>query len=115
MFHVREHLSELPEHMELDRLYDWLRQEDQRQYLLVEEGGLDVEEMYSDPLRRFNVKVKRMIKEFLTHADDDIMKTIDDLVRRICHSVSNRSKSCNVPNLGCFVLSLFRRCLTYKL
>ena len=88
MFHVREHLSKLPDHMELEGLYDWLQKEDQRQYLLVEDGGLEADEMFGDPLRGFNIKAKHMIKEFLRHADDDIMKTIDDLVVKICQSVS---------------------------
>lgn len=88
MFHVRDQLTELPEHMELEKLYEWLRREDLKKYLLVEEGGPEADEMYSDPLRRFNVKAKHLIKEFLTHADEHIIKMIDDLVRRICQKVS---------------------------
>ena len=87
MFHVREHLAELPEHLELEKLYEQLHEEDLKKYLLVEDGGPEVNEMYSDPLRKFNVKAKHLIKEFLTHADEDIMKQIDDLVRNICQNV----------------------------
>ena len=87
MFHVREHLAELPQHLELEKLYEQLHEEDLKKYLLVEDGGPEVDEMYSDPLRRFNVKAKHVIKEFLTHADEDIMKQIDDLVRNICQNV----------------------------
>ena len=88
MFHVRDHLIRLSEHMELEKLYEWLRREDLNKYLLVEEGGPDVDEMYSDPLRMFNVKAKHLIKEFLIHADEDMMKMIDDLLRKICQKVS---------------------------
>ena len=88
MFHVRERLTELPEHMELDKLYSWLKEEDDAKYLLREEGGLDVSDMNFDPFMSLHVKAKNLIREFLITADEDIEKKINDLVRQICHNVS---------------------------
>lgn len=88
MFHVREHLTELPEHMKLKELYSWLREEDLKRYLLVEDGGPKVNEMDIDPLMSFDVKARCLLSELHSNADEDIMKKIIDLVKKICQKVS---------------------------
>ena len=80
---------ELPEYMKLNELYSWLREEDLKQYLLVEEGGPKVSEMDVDPLMSFDVKAKNLLRELHSNADEDIMKKINDLVKKICQNVSN--------------------------
>ena len=88
MFHVREHLTELPEHMKLKELYSWLREEDLKRYLLVEDGGPKVSEMDIDPLMSFDVKARCLLSELHSNADEDIMKKINDLIKKICQNVS---------------------------
>ena len=79
---------ELPEYMKLNELYSWLQEEDLKQYLLVE-GGPKVSEMDVDPLMSFDVKAKNLLRELHSNADEDIMKKINDLVKKICQNVSN--------------------------
>lgn len=88
MFHVREHLTELPEHMKLKELYSWLREEDLKRYLLVEDGGPKVSEMDTDPLMSFDVKARNLLTELHSNADEDIMKKISDVVKKVCQNVS---------------------------
>lgn len=94
MFHVREHLTDLPEYMKLNELYRWLREEDLKRYLLVEDGGPEVSDMDVDPLMSFDVKAKRLLTELHSNADEDIMKKIDDLVKKVCQNVRKLSYLC---------------------
>ena len=87
MFHVREHLSEMPKHMELEKLYNMLREEDDKKYSLAEEGGPDVGNMDFDPMMSLNVKAKSLLNELLISADEDIMNKIGELVKKICQNV----------------------------
>ena len=87
MFHVRENLTKLPEHMELDKLYNTLHEEDMKKYSLVEEGGPQVSDMYDDPTMSFDIEVKNKINSFLNNTDEDIMNKIIDLVETICRKV----------------------------
>ena len=87
MFHVREHLSGMPKHMELEKLYNMLREEDEKKYSLAEEGGPDVSNMDFDPMMSLNVKAKSLFKELFESADEDIMNKINELVKKICQKV----------------------------
>ena len=87
MFHVREHLSGMPEHMELEKLYNMLREEDEKKYSLAEEGGPDVGDMDFDPMMSLNIKAKSLFKELFESADEDIMNKINELVKKICQKV----------------------------
>ena len=87
MFHVREHLSGMPKHMELEKLYNMLREEDEKKYSLAEEGGPDVGDMDFDPMMSLNVKAKSLFKELFESADEDIMNKINELVKKICQKV----------------------------
>ena len=73
--------------MKLNELYSWLREEDLKRYLLVEEGGPEVSEMDVDPLMSFDVKARNLLRELHSNADEDIMK-INDFVKKICYNVS---------------------------
>lgn len=88
MFHVREHLAEMPTHMELDKLYHMLLEEDMKKYELREEGGPDISEMHNDPLISLDAKAKSLLSNLLASADEDIMNKIDKLVSKICQNVS---------------------------
>ncbi len=87
MFHVRQHLSGIPEHMELEKLYNMLREEDANKYSLAEEGGPDVSDMDFDPMMSLNVKAKSLFNQLFESADEDIMNKINELVKDICQKV----------------------------
>ena len=87
MFHVREHLSGMPKHMELEKLYNMLREEDEKKYSLAEEGGPDVSDMDFDPMMSLNIKAKSLFNELFESADEDIMNKINELVKDICQKV----------------------------
>ena len=72
----------------MKELYSWLREEDLKRYLLVEDGGPKVSEMDVDPMMSFDVKARHLLSELHSNADEDIMKKIDDLVKKVCHNVS---------------------------
>ena len=80
-------MTDLPEYMKLNELYSWLREEDLKRYLLVEDGGPEVSDMDIDPLMSFDLKAKRLLTELYSNADEDIMKKIDDLVKKVCQNV----------------------------
>ena len=77
----------MPEHMDLEKLYNMLREEDERKYLLAEEGGPEVSDMDFDPMMTLNVKAKSLFNELLISADEDIMNKINELVKKICQKV----------------------------
>lgn len=78
MYHVREFLSELPVHMELDNFYTRLQREDQMRVSL-ENGGSEMS---------LTVRAKSLIGNFVTTADEDILKKVDNVARKICQKVS---------------------------
>ena len=86
-FHVRGQLADMHKHMELDKLYEQLREEDVKKYDLLEEGGLAVDEMHFDPVTGLHIKAKRLLNQLLDSADEDVMKKIEDLIERICQQV----------------------------
>ena len=88
MFHVREQLNGMPKHMELEKLYSMLREEDAKKYSLAEEGGPDVGNMDFDPMMTLHAKAKSLFNELLISADEDIMNKINELVKEICQKVS---------------------------
>ena len=77
----------MPKHMELEKLYNMLREEDEKKYSLAEEGGPDVGDMDFDPMMSLNVKAKSLFKELFESADEDIMNKINELVKKICQKV----------------------------
>ena len=78
MFYVRQQLSEMPKHMDLEKLYNMLRKEHEKKYLLAEEGGPEVKDMDF---------AKSLFNELLISADEDIMNKINELVKKICQKV----------------------------
>lgn len=83
MYHVREFLSELPVHMELDNFYTRLQREDQMRVSL-ENGGSEL----VNPEVSLTVRAKSLIGNFVTTADEDILKKVDNVARKICQKVS---------------------------
>ena len=77
----------MPEHMDLEKLYNMLREEDDKKYSLAEEGGPDVSNMDFDPMISLSVKAKSLFNELLISADEDIMNKINELVKEICQKV----------------------------
>lgn len=80
-------MAEMEKHMELDKLYEQLREEYMRQYELAEEGGPVVSEMHSDPVTGLHIKAKNLLNKLLISADEDVMKKIEDLIGKICKKV----------------------------
>ena len=80
MYHVREFLAELPVHMDLNNFYARLEQEDQMIDSL-ESGG-------SNPGTSLAIRAKKLIGNFVTNADEEISRKIDDVARKICNKVS---------------------------
>ena len=89
MFHVREQISEMPQHMELEMLYKMLHEEDEKKYALAEDGGLGVGDMDFDPMMPLKIKAKNVLSELLISADEDIMNKINELIGKICQNVSS--------------------------
>ena len=77
----------MPQHMELEKLYKMLHEEDEKKYALAEEGGLDVGDMNFNPIMTLNIKAKNFLSELLIIADKDFMDKINELVREICQNV----------------------------
>lgn len=80
MYHVREFLAELPVHMDLNNFYERLERED-KMMDSTESGG-------SNPGTSLAIRAKRLIGNFVTNADKEILKKIDDVARKICNKVS---------------------------
>ena len=79
----------MPKHMELEKLYKMLLEEDAKKYSLAEEGGPDVGNMDFDPTMTLNIRAKNVLSALLVNADEDIMNKINDVVRKICQNVRN--------------------------
>ena len=84
MYHVREFLSELPVHMELDNFYARLEKEDKMRDSLASAGSEVVK-----PGMSLTVRAKSLIGNFVTNADEEILRKVDDVARKICNKVSS--------------------------
>ena len=80
-------MAQMQEHMDLDKLYEQLREEYMRQYELAEEGGPEVSEMHSDPVTGLHIKAKNLIDNLLISADEDVVKKIEEVIGKICEKV----------------------------
>ena len=80
MYHVREFLSELPVHMELNNFYARLEAEDKMR------DSLDSSSAKAG--MSLTVRAKSLIGNFVTNADEDILRKVHDVARKICNKVS---------------------------
>lgn len=76
MYHIREFLAELPVHMELNNFYAQLETEEKMKDVGANAG------------MSLTVRAKSLIGNFVTNADEDILKKVDDVSRKICNQVS---------------------------
>ena len=93
MYHVREFLSELPVHMELDSFYARLEKEDKMRESLTN-GSFEV----ANPGVSLTVRAKILIGNFVANADEVILKKVNDVARKICNKV-NQQKVLKGPSL----------------
>ena len=79
MYHVREFLAELPVHMELNNFYARLEVEDKMRESLensTAKAGMSL-----------TVRAKSLVGNFVTNADEDILRKVHDVARKICNKV----------------------------
>lgn len=78
MYHVREFLAELPVHMDLSNFYARLEREDKlRETLESASSGTSL-----------TTRARSLIGNFVTNADEEILRKIDDVARKICNKVN---------------------------
>lgn len=83
MYHIREFLSELPVHMELDSFYARLEKEEKMRES-NSNGGSEV----ANSGMNLTVRAKILIGNFVATADEVILKKVNDVSRKICSKVS---------------------------
>ena len=84
MYHVREFLSELPVHMELDSFYTRLEKEEKMRES-NSNGGSEV----ANSGMSLTVRAKILIGNFVANADEVILRKVNDVARKICNKVSH--------------------------
>lgn len=83
MYHIREFLSELPVHMELDSFYARLEKEER-----VRESNSNGSSAVTTSRMSLNVRAKILIGNFVATADEVILRKVNDVARKICNKVS---------------------------
>ena len=83
MYHVREFLAELPTHMDLNNFYARLESEDKIK------GSFEVVGANTGLSACLTVRATSLIGNFVTNADEEILKMVDDVARKICSKVYN--------------------------
>ena len=83
MYHIREFLSELPVHMELENFYARLEKEDKMRDSLASASSEVIK-----PGMSLTVRAKSLIGNFVTNADEEILRKVDNVARKICNKIS---------------------------
>ena len=90
MYYVREFLAELPVHMDLNNFYTRLEREDRIKDSFETVGA------NAGHSTCLTVRAKSLIGNFVTNADEEILKMVDDVARKICSKVSKSIVSVHV-------------------
>ena len=81
VYYVREFLAELPTHMDLNNFYARLEREDKVK------GSFETVDASPGHSTCLTVRAKSLIGNFVTNADEGILKMVDDVARKICSKV----------------------------
>ena len=91
MYHVREFLSELPVHMDLNNFFARLQKEDEMRASSANYGT-----EVANPGMSLTVRAKSLIGNFVANADEEILRKVDNVARKICNKVSPQDRALEV-------------------